>query len=86
MVLEPAEEGGGAKEAGRPSLTAADLVVLSLLTERSMHGYELIAEVARQEGSDWEPARRTPPVWRRCWLGGRCPTGRRCRARMSTMR
>ena len=58
MVLEPAEEGGGAKEAGRPSLTAADLVVLSLLTERSMHGYELIAEVARQEVSDWAPVSR----------------------------
>ena len=59
MVLDPAKEGGGdTREDGRPGLTAADLVVLSLLAERPMHGYELIAEVARQEVSDWAPVSR----------------------------
>lgn len=58
MVLDPAKEGGDAKDAGQHSLTAADLVVLSLLAERPMHGYELIAEVARQEVSDWAPVSR----------------------------
>lgn len=58
MVLDPAAEDSDPTEAGRPSLTAADLVVLSLLAERPMHGYELIAEVARQEVSDWAPVSR----------------------------
>jgi len=34
-------------------LTTADLVVLSLLAERAMHGYDLLAEYARQEVADW---------------------------------
>ena len=40
------------KEAG-PKLTTADLVVLSLLAERAMHGYDLLAEYQRQEVADW---------------------------------
>ena len=34
-------------------LTQADLVVLSLLAERPMHGYQLNAEMDRQEVNDW---------------------------------
>ena len=34
-------------------LTTADLVVLSLLAERAMHGYELLGEYDRQEVVDW---------------------------------
>ena len=34
-------------------LTTADLVVLSLLAERAMHGYDLMAEYRRQEVADW---------------------------------
>lgn len=34
-------------------LTTADLVVLSLLAERVMHGYDLMAEYRRQEVADW---------------------------------
>lgn len=39
-------------EPGR-DLTTADLVVLSLLEERPMHGYDLLAEYQRQEVVDW---------------------------------
>jgi DNA-binding PadR family transcriptional regulator len=34
-------------------LTTADLVVLSLLAEQPMHGYDLLAEYNRQEVVDW---------------------------------
>lgn len=34
-------------------LTRADLIVLSLLLERPMHGYELAQEYDRQEVKDW---------------------------------
>lgn len=34
-------------------LTKADLIVLSLLAERPMNGYELIGEYERQEVADW---------------------------------
>ena len=37
----------------RNDLTTADVVVLSLLTERAMHGYDLISEYERQEVVDW---------------------------------
>ena len=35
------------------SLTQADLVVLSMLAERPMHGYELWAELERREVHEW---------------------------------
>jgi DNA-binding PadR family transcriptional regulator len=35
------------------ALTPADLVVLSLLAEQPMHGYQLNAEMDRQEVNDW---------------------------------
>jgi DNA-binding PadR family transcriptional regulator len=41
---------GGAERGG---LTTADLIVLSLLAERAMHGYELLGEYDRQEVADW---------------------------------
>lgn len=34
-------------------LTQADLVVLSLLLEQSMHGYDLVQQYERQEVRDW---------------------------------
>lgn len=34
-------------------LTQADLIVLSLLLERPMHGYDLVQEYERQEVRDW---------------------------------
>lgn len=37
----------------RQSLTTPDLVLLSLLTERPMHGYEANAELERREVRDW---------------------------------
>jgi DNA-binding PadR family transcriptional regulator len=38
---------------GESVLTPADLVVLSLLAEQPMHGYQLNAEMDRQEVNDW---------------------------------
>ncbi|MEP6733725.1 MAG: PadR family transcriptional regulator [bacterium] len=35
------------------TLTLADVVVLSMLAERAMHGYELWAELERREVRDW---------------------------------
>jgi DNA-binding PadR family transcriptional regulator len=37
----------------RAALTLADLVVLSMLAERAMHGYELWAELERREVAQW---------------------------------
>jgi len=37
----------------RESLTTADLVLLSLLAERPMHGYQANAELVRREVQDW---------------------------------
>ena len=43
----------GRRAGGNQGLTTADLVVLSLLAERPMHGYDLLAEYQRQEVADW---------------------------------
>ena len=37
----------------RPSLTTPDLVLLSLLAEKPMHGYEANSELERREVRDW---------------------------------
>ena len=37
----------------RPGLTTADLVLLSLLAEKPMHGYQANAELVRREVEDW---------------------------------
>lgn len=39
-------------------LTTPDLVVLSLLCERAMHGYQLVNEYHRQEVGDWAAVSR----------------------------
>lgn len=44
------------------ALTPADLVVLSLLLERPMHGYELNQELVRREVRDWAGVSR-PQVY-----------------------
>lgn len=43
----------GSRGAKIGALTKADLIVLSLLSERSMNGYELVREYERQEVADW---------------------------------
>jgi DNA-binding PadR family transcriptional regulator len=40
-------------EMNRPGLTTADLVLLSLLAEKPMHGYQANAELVRREVEDW---------------------------------
>src|SRR5215831_13148843 len=44
------------------ALTVPDLVVLSLLAERPMHGYEVIAELERRQIGDWANVSR-PQVY-----------------------
>lgn len=41
------------KNAVLSELTTADLLVLSLLSERAMHGYELMREFDQQEVTEW---------------------------------
>ena len=43
----------GRKKSTGGDVTTADAVVLSLLAERPMHGYELLGEYDRQEVGDW---------------------------------
>ena len=43
----------GRKADGKGDLTTADLVVLSLLLEQPMHGYDLLSMYQRQEVADW---------------------------------
>lgn len=43
----------GRQPGHKSDLTTADVVVLSLLQERPMHGYDLLAEYERQEVVDW---------------------------------
>ena len=40
------------------ALTMADLVVLSLISEKPMHGYEVVKEYERQEVADWASVSR----------------------------
>lgn len=42
-----------AKTRGKLALTTADLVLLSLLSERPMHGYQANLELERREVRDW---------------------------------
>ena len=44
------------------ALTVPDLVVLSLLAERPMHGYEVVAELERRQIGDWANVSR-PQVY-----------------------
>src|SRR5437879_4689966 len=52
-------------------LTTPDLVLLSLLAERPMHGYQANAELERREVRDWAGISRAQPRGReRCARGG----------------
>src|SRR5580765_2427841 len=46
----------------RSRLSSPDLVVLSLLAERPMHGYEVVAELERRQIHDWAGVSR-PQVY-----------------------
>ena len=48
----------GRRQGRKAALTTADLVVLGLLAERPMHGYELVQEYERQEVRDWAAVSR----------------------------
>lgn len=48
----------GRGERRSSGLTTADLVVLSLISERPMHGYEVVKEYERQEVEDWASVSR----------------------------
>ncbi len=48
----------GRRRGRKAALTTADLVVLGLLAERPMHGYELVQEYERQEVRDWAAVSR----------------------------
>jgi DNA-binding PadR family transcriptional regulator len=45
-------------KSARPSATIPDLVVLTLLAERPMHGYELNRELEARDVRDWAPISR----------------------------
>lgn len=49
-------------KARAPRLTTPDLVVLGLLAERPMHGYEVVRELERREVRDWAGVSR-PQVY-----------------------
>lgn len=49
-------------ETSRSSLTTPDLVVLSLLLEQPMHGYQVVAELERRDVADWAGVSR-PQVY-----------------------
>jgi DNA-binding PadR family transcriptional regulator len=51
--MEPSKKRGRRAASDNGKLTTADLVVLSLIEERPMHGYDLLAEYQRQEVVDW---------------------------------
>jgi DNA-binding PadR family transcriptional regulator len=43
----------GVRNGKRPELTTPDLVILSLLAERGMHGYQVNLELERRDVRDW---------------------------------
>ncbi len=49
----PEKSRSRAEQAARVELTTPDLVLLSLLAERPMHGYQANAELERREIRDW---------------------------------
>jgi DNA-binding PadR family transcriptional regulator len=59
MLLETIMKNGrGDAPLTTQDLTTPDLVVLSLLCERAMHGYALVKEYQRQEVADWAAVSR----------------------------
>jgi DNA-binding PadR family transcriptional regulator len=53
QTINQAHKTSGRRAGPSRDLTTADLVVLSLLSERPMHGYDLLGEYQRQEVVDW---------------------------------
>lgn len=54
----PGAQAAGRRTGGQTKLTTADLLVLSFISERPMHGYELVKEYVRQEAEDWASVSR----------------------------
>src|SRR5215813_15032085 len=50
--------GRGAEPANQTRLTIPDLVILSLLAERPMHGYEVNATLEDRQIREWAPVSR----------------------------
>src|ERR1051326_5245129 len=58
-VKRKSREANGESESGNQTrLTTPDLVILSLLAERPMHGYEVNATLAARNIRDWAPVSR----------------------------
>ncbi len=62
MVLEQEEKGIHVPGKNTLSLTLPDLVVLSLLSEQPMHGYQLVSELEIRDVQDWAEISR-PQVY-----------------------
>jgi DNA-binding PadR family transcriptional regulator len=61
VVLEPQTQSGRTMKSAR-ALTTPDLVLLSLLAERPMHGYQANLELERRQVRDWAGVSR-PQVY-----------------------
>jgi DNA-binding PadR family transcriptional regulator len=62
VVLEPQTESESREVKAARALTIPDLVLLSLLAERPMHGYQANLELERREVGDWAGVSR-PQVY-----------------------
>lgn len=62
VVLEPQTQGKRAEMKSGNALTIPDLVLLSLLAERPMHGYQANLELERRQVRDWAGVSR-PQVY-----------------------
>jgi len=62
VVLEPAPQSGRRIVKSAKALTTPDLVLLSLLAERPMHGYQANLELERRQVRDWAGVSR-PQVY-----------------------
>jgi DNA-binding PadR family transcriptional regulator len=62
VVLEPPTQSGREEMKPARALTIPDLVLLSLLAERPMHGYEANLELERRQVRDWAGVSR-PQVY-----------------------
>src|SRR5947208_2537600 len=63
--------GRRARRARRVELTTPDLVLLSLLAERPMHGYQANLELERREIRDWANVSRPQVYYSHCSAGSR---------------
>jgi DNA-binding PadR family transcriptional regulator len=62
VVLEPPAQSGRRQVKSARALTTPDLVLLSLLAERPMHGYQANLELERRQVRDWAGVSR-PQVY-----------------------